>query len=144
MTKRQRSVTGPASISERVTHPTGSTHIAPLSVLLAVVFVIKLIVVWQLKDHPMTQPEVGLDTSAYVELARRAAAGDWGLGPGLYYVSPLYIYFLAAILVLTPSFTVVRLLQIVLGTAAVALVWLTARVWFNTPSGVTSPRRSRR
>ena len=125
-------MTGPASASEREPRTTGSRQLAPLVALLAIVFAIKLIVVWQLKDHPMTQPEVGLDTSAYVELARRAAAGDWGLGPGLYYVSPLYIYFLAAILVLTKSFTAVRVLQIALGTAAVALLWLTSRTWFNT------------
>ena len=77
-------MTGPASASEREPRTTGSRQLAPLVALLAIVFAIKLIVVWQLKDHPMTQPEVGLDTSAYVDLARRAAAGDWGLGPGLY------------------------------------------------------------
>ena len=38
--------------------------------LLAGVFVLKLIVVLQLKDHPLVQPDVGLDTTAYAELAR--------------------------------------------------------------------------
>jgi hypothetical protein len=62
---------------------------------LAVVFLLKLLVVLQLKDHPLLQPDAGLDTTAYVDLARRVIGGDIGLGPGLYYVSPLYIYFLA-------------------------------------------------
>ena len=56
----------------------------------------KIVVVAQLRAHPLTQPDAGLDTTAYAELARRVVAGDWGLGPGLYYVSPLYIYFLSA------------------------------------------------
>ncbi|MGE5838110.1 MAG: tetratricopeptide repeat protein [Acidobacteriota bacterium] len=88
-------------------------------------------VVLQLKDHPLVQPDVGLDTSAYADLAKRVVAGDLGLGPGLYYVSPLYIYFLAAILAVTDSFTAARVIQIGLGTAAVGFIFLTAREWFG-------------
>jgi len=51
----------------------------------------------QLRDHPLLQPEGALDSAVYVRLAERAAAGDWALGPEVYYVSPLYIYFLAAL-----------------------------------------------
>ena len=76
---------------------------------LAGVFVLKLLVVLQLRDHPLLQPDVGLDTAAYAELARRVVAGDLALGPGLYFVSPLYIYFLAAGLAVTDSFTAVRI-----------------------------------
>jgi tetratricopeptide (TPR) repeat protein len=98
---------------------------------LVAVFVLKLVVVLQLHDHPMTQPDVGLDTTAYVDLARRVIAGDWGLGPGLYFVSPLYIYVLAAILGATDSFLAVRIVQIGLGTAAAGAIALTAREWFG-------------
>jgi len=103
----------------------------PVWVLLAGTFLIKLIVVLQLKDHPLVQPDVGLDTTAYVELANRVRAGDLALGPGLYYLSPLYIYFLATALALTDSFTAVRVLQIALGTLAVGAVFVTTREWFN-------------
>jgi tetratricopeptide (TPR) repeat protein len=96
-----------------------------------VVFVLKLAVMLQLKDHVLTQPDAGLDTTAYVGLADRVLAGDVGLGPGLYFLSPLYIYFLAAVLAVGHSFTVVRLAQIALGTAAVALVFITADEWFG-------------
>ena len=48
--------------------------------------------VFQLKDHPLLQPDAGLNTTAYVNLARRVLGGNVGLGPGLYYVSPFYIY----------------------------------------------------
>jgi 4-amino-4-deoxy-L-arabinose transferase-like glycosyltransferase len=115
--------------------PPNRLNTGHLVAFLVGVFALKLVVLFQLKDHPMVHPDVGLDTSAYVELARRVVAGDLGLGPGLYYVSPLYIYVVAAGLALTDSFTLVRLLQIVLGTAAVGFVLLTAREWFGPRAG---------
>jgi len=103
----------------------------PLLIFLAAVFAVKLAVMLQLKDHVLTQPDAGLDTTAYVALAQRVLDGDVGLGPGLYFVSPLYIYFLAAVLGLTRSFTAVRLVQMALGTGAVALVFVAADEWFG-------------
>jgi hypothetical protein len=100
-------------------------------VALAAVFALKLAVMLQLKDHVLTQPDAGLDTTAYVALAERVLGGDPGLGPGLYFLSPLYIYFLAAVLAVWHSFTAVRLLQIVLGTGTVALVFVSADGWFG-------------
>jgi tetratricopeptide (TPR) repeat protein/4-amino-4-deoxy-L-arabinose transferase-like glycosyltransferase len=99
--------------------------------VLALATVLKLIVLAQLRDHPLTQPDAGLDTTAYVELATQVLAGNVSLGPGVYYVSPLYIYFLAAGLALFDSFTAVRAFQLVLGTASVGLIYLTAREWFG-------------
>ena len=100
-------------------------------VTLGLVFILKLIVLLPLRHHPLTQPDAGLDTTAYAQLAERVLAGHVGLGPGLYYVSPFYIYFLAAGLALFKSFTAVRLVQITLGTASVGLLFLTARAWFG-------------
>jgi len=45
-----------------------------------VAFVLKLIVLLQLKDHPLTAPDAGLDTTAYVELAKKVVDGNWGHG----------------------------------------------------------------
>lgn len=105
----------------------------PLLVLLVltVVFALKLVVLIQLKDHPLLAPEAGLDTTAYMQLAERVMAGDWGLGPGLYYVSPFYIYWLAVLLAIFKSLTAVRTVQIVLGTLAAGGIWLMAREWFG-------------
>jgi len=99
--------------------------------LLGAAFVIKALLLAQLSDHPLTQPDAGLDTTAYVNLARQVLDGNILLGPGVYYVSPLYIYFLAAGLAVLHSFTAVRAVQIVLGTAAIGLIYLTARHWFG-------------
>ena len=74
-----------------VTHP-------PCGCSWRTVFALKLLIVWELKDHPVLRPDAGLDTTAYVKLAQRVVAGDLALGPRLYFVSPLYIYFLSAAL----------------------------------------------
>ncbi len=113
--------------------PAARQH-APFSrflLLAGVVFGLKLLVVFQLKDHPLLQPDVGLDTAAYAELARRVLGGDLALGPGLYFVSPLYIYFLSAGLAVTDSFTAVRVLQVLLGAVSIVFVFLSARDWFG-------------
>jgi hypothetical protein len=66
--------------------------------LLLALFAVKLTVALQFDRHPLLQPDTGLDTAVYAQLATRVAGGDLALGPGLYFVSPLYIYFLAAVL----------------------------------------------
>lgn len=100
-----------------------------LTAFLGAVFLVKLVVLSQLQHHPLLSADSGLDTESYIQLARRALGGDLALGPGLYYASPLYIYFLAACLWISDSLTAVRLVQIALGTAAVACVFETAREW---------------
>ena len=112
------------------TTPWRSTR-ARLAWFLAGVLAIKLVVVWQLKGHLLLQPATTMDTGAYMELARKVIAGDWGLGPGLYYVSPLYIYFLALIYGGSGSLTAVRVVQVFLGTVSVGLIFFTAREWFG-------------
>lgn len=102
-----------------------------LPTFLAAVFALKLVVVLQLKDHPLTQPDVGLDTTAYATLARQVVAGDTWLAGQAYFVSPLYIYFLAAGLAATDSFTAARVLQIALGTVAVWFIFLMGQEWFG-------------
>ena len=104
--------------------------------LLGTAFVIKALLLAQLSDHPLTQPDAGLDTTAYVNLARQVLDGNILLGPGVYYVSPLYIYFLAAGLAVLHSFTAVRAVQIVLGTASIGLIYLTARHWFGARAAI--------
>ena len=91
----------------------------------------KLIVAMQLDQHPLLTADSGLDTAAHLELARHVLGGDVLLGPGLYYMSPLYTYFLAAVLFFHDSLAFVRGVQAVLGTVAVACVMLMARHWFG-------------
>jgi tetratricopeptide (TPR) repeat protein len=103
-----------------------------LGVVLSVAFVAKAIVLWQLHDHPLLQPVGELDSAYYVDLARRVAGGDWAAGDRVYFVSPLYLYFLAGTFVIVgESLRVVQVLQIALGVAAVWLIAASARAWFD-------------
>jgi tetratricopeptide (TPR) repeat protein len=106
-------------------------RIPRFGLFLAAVFAAKLVVVLQLRDHPLLQPDAGLDAAVYARLAAEAIAGNVWLGPGLYIVSPLYTYVVAGILGAGGTFSAVRVLQIALGTAAVALVFAAAREWFG-------------
>lgn len=75
--------------------------------------------------HPLLGPEGGLDTGVYIDLARRIAAGDVLLRsfPSPFFVSPLYAWFVGALLALSGgSLLFVQVVQILLGGAA---VWLT-------------------
>ncbi|HEY3350445.1 MAG TPA: glycosyltransferase family 39 protein [Thermoanaerobaculia bacterium] len=102
-----------------------------LYALLAATLAAKAAVLAQLGNHPLLQPYGEIDSGVYARLAHRIANGDLvlrGEGAVPYFVSPLYAYFLAAT---GPSFPVARVVQILLGTAAVALVFLTARRLFG-------------
>lgn len=102
-----------------------------LLVIITLALVVKVIVVAQLGDHPMLSEHSGLDTTAYAELAQRIVAGDLLLGPGLYYLSPLYMYVLAGALTVTDSFTGARLIQVSLGAISVGGLWVLTAVWSN-------------
>lgn len=126
--------TTPATSGRRATDrgPT-STHraLATWTVLLTATIVLKGTVLGQLHDHPLLQPHGALDTSYYLDLARTlAAGGPRALGEPLF-VSPLYLYFLAAVFALGGGVLAAKVVQIGLGTAAVGLVYATARLWFG-------------
>jgi tetratricopeptide (TPR) repeat protein len=119
---------GPA-IPARAPSAGGGT---PVLLLVAVAaFGLKALVAAQLVDHPLLQPRGVLDDAAYVRLAERVASGDVTLGPDVYYLAPLYTYVLGALFAAGGSLVAARMLQITLGSVAVALVGLTARRWFG-------------
>ena len=96
--------------------------------LAALGLAVRAIVLAQLHDHPLLQPAGVLDDAAYFRLAVRASQGDWLLGPGAYYVSPLYIYFLAAVFAVSGADPIhARVVQVALGAASVLLVAGAAR-----------------
>jgi tetratricopeptide (TPR) repeat protein len=90
----------------------------------------KLTVVLQLHAHPLLQPAEGLDSQAYVELARRVAGGDLALGSEPFFVAPLYAYVLGLLLAVSGgSLLFAKIVQAALGTAAVGLIAATASRW---------------
>ena len=104
----------------------------PLFAVLGAAFVVKLAVFVAFQDHPLLQADTGLDAAAYVQLASRVVAGDVLLGKEPFFVSPLYVYFLAPIFALTGgSLAAARFVQVLLGTAAAGLLYGAARRFFN-------------
>jgi hypothetical protein len=101
------------------------------AVLVAAAFAVKLVVLLQLRHHPLLQPHGELDTAYYLALGRRLAA-DGLLSPvDTTFVSPLYVYALAAVFAVGGSTFTAQLLQVGLGAAAVGLSYATARHWFG-------------
>lgn len=104
-----------------------------LAVIVGLALAARGAVLFQLHDHPLLQPVGGLDTSAYVDLGRRVAAGDLALGPDPFSVAPLYAYFLGMVFALSGgSLLVPRILQVLLGTATVGLAYVIARRFGGT------------
>lgn len=101
------------------------------AVLLAALGV-RLVLLCQLEGHLLLQPTGALDDAAYAALARRVAAGDLALAPDAYFLSPFYTYFLGLLFAVTGgSVLAARIVQVLLGTAAVWLIIATGRAWFG-------------
>ena len=111
----------------------------PLLVTTLVVLAARGAVVSALGDHPLLQPGDGLDTGAYVDLARRVAAGDVLLRvlPEPFFVSPLYVWFLGAVLAVTGgSLKAALALHAVLGALAAWLAGDAARRLYGDRAAV--------
>lgn len=85
-----------------------------------------LMCVCQFKASPFFAVPM-IDEEAYVEWADEIAAGEV-LGKDVFYQDPLYPYFLAVIFkLLGHGFLAVRIIQVLMGTASVYLVYWTGR-----------------
>jgi Flp pilus assembly protein TadD/4-amino-4-deoxy-L-arabinose transferase-like glycosyltransferase len=102
--------------------------------ILVAAFAVKAIVLGQLGEHPLLQPHGDLDTTHYIDLARRVANGGPLAIREPFFVSPLYVFFLAAVFRMGGALFAARVVQIVLGTAAVGLLFETTRQWFGDAS----------
>lgn len=100
-------------------------------VVLATAFVVKATVLAQLGGHPLLQPHGELDTTYYIELGQQVASSGPLAITEPFFISPLYVYFLAGVFKAGGSLMAVKVVQILLGTAAVGLLCLTTRQWFG-------------
>ena len=98
---------------------------------MAAAFAVKLVVLVQLWDHPLLQPHGELDTAYYVALSTRIAAEGMLASDAAFFVSPLYVYFLAAVFAAGGSLLAAQLIQMALGAAAVGMLFATSRHWFG-------------
>lgn len=99
--------------------------------IVAAALVVKLVVLFQLWDHPLLAPHGELDTAYYVALSQRIAT-EGALAPtGAFIVSPLYVYFLAAVFASGGTLLAAQLIQVGLGALAIGLLFATACHWFG-------------
>ena len=108
------------------------------ALMVTTAFAIKLIVLMQLWNHPLLQPHGQLDTAYYVALSQRVAQEGLLAPIGAFFVSPLYVYFLAAVFAAGGTLFAAQLIQIGLGAAAVGLLFATARHWFGQRAAVVA------
>ena len=78
------------------------------------------------------------DAKGYFDWAVKISGGDW-YGSETFYQAPLYPYFLAVLIkIFGPSVTLIRLVQMMLGVAGVALIGLAGRKLFSERVGLVS------
>ena len=93
--------------------------------------------VCEIWPHPAAQLPI-LDAEAYRKIALEIRAGDW-LGHSVYYLDPLYPFFLAAVYSIAPPDTRgVLLLQALLDSLSVVFVMLVARRVFGDRSALVA------
>lgn len=128
----RRSARGPADApASSAAPPEHGPRRRDVVTVVATALAVKATVLVQLGGHPLLQPLGELDSAFYVDLAQRVAAAGPLAVPEPFFVSPLYVYFLAGIFTLGGSLTAVRAIQILLGAAAVGLLFETTRRWFG-------------
>ena len=102
-----------------------------VALVVAAAFAVKLVVPMQLSNHPLLQPHGELDTAYYVALKPASRHGRSVGAHWAFFVSPFYVYFLAAVFAAGGSLLAAQLVQIALGAVAVGLLFATARHWFG-------------
>ncbi|MDP2320991.1 MAG: tetratricopeptide repeat protein [Acidobacteriota bacterium] len=114
--------------------PTRATRIVPwrrAGLIATAALVVKLVVLFQLWDHPLLAPHGELDTAYYVALSERISDEGMLAPTGAFIVSPLYVYFLAAVFAAGGTLLAAQLVQVGLGALAVGLLFATACHWFG-------------
>ena len=108
--------------------PENKTYESNLLIILIILLglAVRLVYLWQISEYPnFSIPYAGLDAALYHDLAKEVAAGNIILGKEVYYYSPFYAYFLGGFYYLFgESYWTARILNIVLGTATIFLVYL--------------------
>ncbi len=108
-----------------------------LASICALAFFLRFVNVLQTFEVPTLVELLG-DAKGYFDWAVRISEGDW-YGTETFYQAPLYPYFLAVLIkIFGPSVTLIRLVQMMLGVAGVALIGLAGRKLFSERVGLVS------
>lgn len=108
-----------------------------LTCICGLAFFLRFLHVMQTFEVPTLVRLLG-DAKGYFDWANKISEGDW-FGTSTFYQAPLYPYFLAVLItIFGPSITLIRLAQMILGVASVALMGLAGRKLFSARVGLVS------
>ncbi|OGP58721.1 MAG: hypothetical protein A2V67_16970 [Deltaproteobacteria bacterium RBG_13_61_14] len=115
----------------------GRGHAIILAGILLFALILKLLHLGIVHNYPLLEPRGDLDPKYYFDFALRVMHGDLLAGPDVFFISPFYIYFLAAVFGLIGSRVVMAyVVQTLLGTLAIALIYLAGRRAFGPRAGL--------
>lgn len=116
--------------------PSGTVLLSIAAIFLSAL-ALRVYYVYEIWPHPAARLPI-LDAEAYRRIALEIRAGDW-LGDAVYYLDPLYPFFLAAIYsFVEPDSRGVLLVQALLDALTVVLVLLVARRVFGDRSALAA------
>lgn len=116
--------------STRARTGSGSSHGTLAAGLFLLALAVRGVFLWQLAGTPFGEVE-NIDSKGYVDWARQILAGEW-LPRRHFYQSPLYAYYLAVVQgVAGTSPWIPRLLQVLVGSGSVVLVYFIALRTFS-------------
>ncbi|HUT76315.1 MAG TPA: glycosyltransferase family 39 protein, partial [Polyangia bacterium] len=111
-------------------------EVAVVAAITVVALLLRGLHVWQAALHDPFFFLPAVDPKVYHEWAIRIADGDW-LGDQVFFLSPLYPYFLSAIYAVTgPSLLAAKIIQAVLSAGCCLLIHLIGRRVFGILAGV--------
>ena len=114
-----------------ISTPKKFTEALGLTAILGIGLFLRLVNYFEIKANDPYFSNLTVDPKLYHEWALRICDGDW-LGSGTFNLSPLYPYVLAMVYKIFGSgFEVGHILNVVLGTISVGLIWLLARTVFG-------------
>ncbi len=114
-----------------------ATFARPALAIFGVALAVRLVHVWQIRAAPFFSVLMG-DSRGYDEWAQRIARGDW-MGTEVFYQAPLYPYLLGAIYTVAGRhLLLVRLVQVLIGSASCALLALAAARLLERKAGIAA------
>jgi len=114
-----------------------ASRVFPIAIIFLLALAIRMTYLYEIHDNPFFH-NLMLDEVSYDRWGQRIEAGDW-MGKEVFYQDPLYPYFLGAIYsVLGRDMLTVRVIQLFIGSATCALIYLLGSLFFNRATGVAA------
>jgi tetratricopeptide (TPR) repeat protein len=113
------------------------TELKVLSAIAAAGFILRLIFINEISDSPFIR-SLASDAQIYFEWGKNIARGSW-FGHQVFYMSPVYAYFLAVInLIFFDAVFAAQVIQALLNTINIFMIYILARRIFSVPAGYIS------